>query len=57
MVKGVRQDLMDLQAYLAKWDPSATVVKKENVVIWVQWDTMVLKVKRATKATQDEEGD
>jgi hypothetical protein len=39
---------------LAQW---VKMVKKENVVIWVQWDIVVLKVRRVTKATQDEEGD
>ena len=50
-------DQMVLLVFLDKLAQWAQVVKKENVVIWVQWDTTVLKVKRATKATRDEEGD
>lgn len=49
LVNGVQEDLTDPQAYQVKSAPLAKMAKKENVVIWAQWATLVSKVKRVTQ--------
>ena len=55
LVNGVPEGLTALPAYQAKSAPLAKMAKKENVVIWAQWATLVSKVKRVTQVIVGDE--